>query len=70
MLSFLTIGPFTVFFLGAAYLFLFASGIHLTLKNRYGIVGFLTLLIFPVIGSVVMIIQELAKNKKSIDNDI
>jgi len=57
------IGPFSLLFFAIASLIIYMAGFYFAFKNKLGILGFLTILFFPLIGSLGIIFYSL--NEKS-----
>jgi hypothetical protein len=59
----MSIGPFNLIFFVIIIAIIYIAGFYFTIKNKLGIVGFLTILFFPLIGSLGIIMYSL--NKKA-----
>lgn len=58
------IGPFSLLFFAIASLIIYTAGFYFAFKNKLGIIGFLTILFFPLVGSLGIILYSL--NKKTL----
>lgn len=59
----MSIRPFNLIFFVIIIAIIYIAGFYSILKNKFGIVGFLTILFFPLVGSLGIILYSL--NKKS-----
>lgn len=59
----LSIGPFNIIFFAIITAIIYAAGFYFAFKNKLGIVGFLTVLFFPLVGSLGIVLYSL--NKKA-----
>jgi len=57
----MSIGPFNLIFFIIITAIIYIAGFYFALKNKLGIVGFLTVLFFPLVGSLGIIMYSLRK---------
>lgn len=55
------IGPFSLLFFAIASLVIYTAGFYFAFKNKLGILGFLTILFFPLAGSLGIILYSLSR---------
>lgn len=59
----MSIGPFNLIFFTIITAIIYVAGLYFVFKNKLGIIGFLTILFFPLLGSLGIILYSL--NKKA-----
>ena len=55
----MSIGPFNLIFFAIITAIIYITGFYFAFKNKLGIVGFVTVLFFPLIGSLGIILYSL-----------
>lgn len=55
------IGPFNIIFFASIALIIYTAGFYYVFKSTLGIPGFLTILLFPLVGSLGVILYSLKR---------
>lgn len=59
----LSIGPFNIIFLAVISVAVYLTGFYFLFKNKLGFIGVLSILFFPILGSLGIILYSLAKDE-------
>lgn len=62
----MSIGPFNLIFLAIVSAVVYIAGFYCVFKNKLGPVGILTVLLFPLVGSLVILLYFLTRKESSI----